>query len=114
MTASIDPSSGGTDPNAFQNAQITQNVPGLGIGIGGLSLATNTDFPTKVKMPAGMTCDGQVGGVANVCIVRVANSAAAGPFGGSAAFTRTREARKRAIVYRLRKRMELNFGREGD
>ncbi|QPG94652.1 hypothetical protein C2857_006636 [Epichloe festucae Fl1] len=106
LTASIDPSSGGTDASAFQNAKVTQNVPGLGIG--GLSLKTNTDFPLKVKMPAGMTCNGKAGGAENVCIVRVANGAAAGPFGGSAAFTQTQAARKRAIAYRLKKRMEFN------
>lgn len=58
-------------------------------------------------MPEGMTCDGTVGGVDNVCVVRVRNGAAAGPFGGSAAFTQSSGARKRAIAYRLRKRMEI-------
>ena len=106
LTAEVDGTSGGTDPQAFQNAKVMQNVPGLGIG--GLSLATNTDFPVKVQMPAGMTCDGKAGGADNVCIVRMRNSAAAGPFGGSAAFTQTNAARKRAIAYRLKKRMEIN------
>jgi hypothetical protein len=59
-------------------------------------------------MPEGMTCDGQVGGAQNVCIVRVRNGAAAGPFGGSAAFTQTQAARKRAVAYRLKKRMEIS------
>lgn len=58
-------------------------------------------------MPQGMTCEGKVGGANNVCIVRVRNGAAAGPFGGSAAFTQTPAARKRAIAYRLKKRMEI-------
>lgn len=84
---------------------MTQDVPGLGIQ--GLSLATNTDFPVEVQMPEGMTCDGSVAGVDNVCVVRMRNGAAAGPFGGSAAFTQSPAARKRAIAYRLRKRMEL-------
>ncbi|ATY62628.1 cell surface (Mas1) [Cordyceps militaris] len=105
LTAAVDGTSGGTDASAFQQAEVTKDVPGLGIG--GLSLATNTDFPLQVKMPAGMTCEGTVGGVKNVCIVRVRNSAAAGPFGGSAAFTQNATARKRAIAYRLRKRMEI-------
>ncbi|GAB0132431.1 hypothetical protein EsDP_00000868 [Epichloe bromicola] len=109
LTASIDPSSGGTDASAFQNAEVTENVPGSNVPvIGSLSLKTNTDFPLKVKMPAGMTCNGKAGGAENVCIVRVANSAAAGPFGGSAAFTQSQAARKRAIAYRLKKRMEFN------
>ncbi|RYP75496.1 hypothetical protein DL771_002381 [Monosporascus sp. 5C6A] len=102
MEAAIDPTSGGTDPDAFQTAEVTQDVPGLGIQ--GLSLATNTDFPLTVQMPAGMTCEGTVGGANNVCIVRVRNGAAAGPFGGSAAFTQSPTARKRAIEYRLKKR----------
>jgi hypothetical protein len=94
LTAQIDPTSGGTDPAAFQDAQVTQNVPG--IGIGGLSAAQTTDFPVKVQMPAGMTCSGSAGGANNVCIVRLQNSALAGPFGGSAAFTMSAGAKKRA------------------
>jgi hypothetical protein len=104
MTADVDGTSGGTDVNAFKKAEVTQDVPGLPIG--GLSLATNTDFPLTVQMPAGMTCDATVGGVDNVCIVRVRNGAIAGPFGGSAAFTMSHTARKRAIEYRLKKRAE--------
>ncbi|RYP10695.1 hypothetical protein DL764_000485 [Monosporascus ibericus] len=102
MEAAVDGTSGGTDPDAFETAEVTQDVPGLGFQ--GLSLATNTDFPLTVQMPAGMTCEGTVGGVNNVCIVRVRNGAAAGPFGGSAAFTQSPAARKRAIEYRLKKR----------
>ncbi|KAL1592704.1 hypothetical protein SLS60_011120 [Paraconiothyrium brasiliense] len=102
LTAAIDPTSGGTDPAAFQDAKVTQNVPG--IGIGGLSAATTTDFPVKVQMPQGMTCSGTAGGASNVCIVRMQNSALAGPFGGSAAFTQSAAAKKRAVEYNLRKR----------
>ncbi|KAJ6782001.1 hypothetical protein PWT90_01288 [Aphanocladium album] len=105
LTASIDATSGGKDASAFQQAEVVQDVPGLGIQ--GLSLATNTDFPLQVKMPAGMTCEGTVGDAKNVCIVRVRNGAAAGPFGGSGAFTQNATARKRAIAYRLKKRMEI-------
>ncbi|EUC45601.1 hypothetical protein COCMIDRAFT_95059 [Bipolaris oryzae ATCC 44560] len=102
LTAQIDATSGGTDPAAFQDAQVTQNVPG--IGIGGLSAASTTDFPVKVQMPAGMTCQGTAGGASNVCVVRMQNAALAGPFGGSAAFTQSAAAKKRAIEYNLRKR----------
>ncbi|KAI0476839.1 cell surface protein [Xylaria cf. heliscus] len=104
LKADVDGTSGGTDVDAFKTAEVTQDVPGLPIG--GLSLATNTDFPVTVQMPAGMTCDASVGGADNVCIVRVRNGAAAGPFGGSAAFTQSPAARKRAIAYRLKKRAE--------
>ncbi|KAK3307178.1 uncharacterized protein B0T15DRAFT_432532 [Chaetomium strumarium] len=107
MEAAVDGTSGGKDPNAFQRAKVTQDVPG--IGFQGLSLATSTDFPLKVQMPAGMTCDATVAGVNNVCIVRVRNGAAAGPFGGSAAFTQSATARKRAVEYRLKKRAAKVF-----
>lgn len=105
MEAAVDGTSGGTDAAAFQPAEVTQDVPGF---VAGLSLTTTTDFPMKIQMPAGMTCDGSSGGVDNVCIMRVRNSTPAGPFGGSAAFTMPAAARKRALAYRLKKRMELN------
>ena len=97
LTAAVDPTSGGTDASAFKTAAVTQNVPGLGIG--GLSGATTTDFPVKIQMPAGMTCSGTVGGAQNVCIAKLQNSAAAGPFGGSVAFTQSPAAKKRALEY---------------
>ncbi|KAK2058325.1 hypothetical protein LY76DRAFT_593384 [Colletotrichum caudatum] len=106
LTADVDGTSGGTKESAMRKAKVTTDVPGLGVQ--GLSLATNTDFPVKVQMPAGMTCDATVGMASNVCVVRVRNGAAAGPFGGSAAFTQTAAGRKRAIAYRLKKRMEFN------
>ncbi|KAJ0158663.1 hypothetical protein CTA2_11113 [Colletotrichum tanaceti] len=106
LTADVDGTSGGTKESAMRKAKVVTDVPGLGIQ--GLSLATNTEYPLKVQMPAGMTCDATVGMATNVCVVRVRNGAAAGPFGGSAAFTQSAAARKRAIAYRLRKRMELN------
>jgi hypothetical protein len=101
LTAQIDATSGGTDPAAFKDAQVTQNVPG--IGIGGLSAASTMDFAVKVQMPAGMTCTGTAGGATGVCVVRMQNSALAGPFGGSAAFTQSAAAKKRAVEFRVRK-----------
>jgi hypothetical protein len=89
----------------MQSADVTQNVPGF---VAGLSLATNTDFEMQVQMPAGMTCEATVAGTPNVCVMRVRNNTPAGPFGGSVAFTQSTAARKRAIAYRLKKRMELN------
>jgi hypothetical protein len=102
LKAMIDATSGGTDPSAFVNADVVQDVPGLGIG--GLSGATTTDFAVKVQMPQGMTCTGQAGGASNVCVVRVQNSALAGPFGGSAAFTQSKAAKKRAVEFGVSKR----------
>ncbi|KAK2606204.1 hypothetical protein QQS21_003375 [Conoideocrella luteorostrata] len=46
----------------------------------------NTDFPLKVAIPAGTTCQGSMGGVSNVCLLKVANPSRAGPFGGIIAF----------------------------
>lgn len=106
FTADVDGTSGGTDEAAMQKATVTQDVPGLGVQ--GISLATNTEFEMKVQMPAGMTCDATVAGTPNVCVMRVRNGAAAGPFGGSVAFTQSTAARKRSIAYRLKKRMEFN------
>ncbi|CAN8105736.1 unnamed protein product [Discula destructiva] len=102
LTGAIDATSGGQDPSAFQDAQVTQNVPG--IGIGGLSGAQTMDFPIAMQMPAGMTCSGSVGGANNVCIARLNNDALAGPFGGSVLFTQSPTAKKRAIEYNLAKK----------
>ncbi|KAF2748449.1 cell surface protein [Sporormia fimetaria CBS 119925] len=105
FTADVDGTSGGTDESAMRPATVTKDVPGLGFQ--GLSLATNSDFEMQVQMPAGMTCDATVAGTPNVCVMRVRNGAAAGPFGGSVAFTQSTASRKRAIAYRLKKRMEI-------
>jgi hypothetical protein len=102
LTAMVDSTSGGTDPAAFKSAQVTQNVPG--IGIGGLSAASTMDFPVAIQMPAGMTCSGSSGGASNVCVAKLQNAALAGPFGGSVAFTQSAAAKKRAIEYNLSKR----------
>lgn len=111
LKADIDATSGGTDPSAFKSAEVTQDVPGLGIG--GLSAASTMDFNIAVQMPAGMTCQGSVGGAENVCIARVRNSALAGPFGGSVAFTQSAAAKKRAIEYNLaRKRFARGLSNE--
>ncbi|TVY84870.1 hypothetical protein LSUE1_G000688 [Lachnellula suecica] len=42
----------------------------------------NKDFPFSVAIPAGTTCTGTVAGQSNVCLVKIANSNPAGPFGG--------------------------------
>lgn len=101
LTAAVDGTSGGTDPAAFQSAQVVQNVPGA---IAGLSTATSTDFPVKIQMPAGMVCSATVAGVDNVCIAKLQNSALAGPFGGSVAFTQSSAAKKRAVEFNFRAR----------
>lgn len=102
----IDGTSGGTDMAAFKEAQVTQNVPGI---VAGISAASNMNFEMKVQMPAGMTCDAQVGGADGVCIVRVKNATPAGPFGGSGAFVQSKQARKRALEYRKKMRKAREF-----
>ena len=57
-------------------------------------------------MPEGMVCEGKIGDVENVCVVRIRNQAPAGPFGGSAAFTQNSASRKRAVAFNLKKRQE--------
>ncbi len=42
----------------------------------------NEDFPMKFSVPAGTTCQGEIAGRKNVCLVKIANSNKAGPFGG--------------------------------
>ncbi|KAK0716935.1 hypothetical protein B0T26DRAFT_648343 [Lasiosphaeria miniovina] len=42
----------------------------------------NEDFPMKFSVPAGTTCNGTIAGQSNVCLVKIANSNKAGPFGG--------------------------------
>lgn len=64
-----------------------RNAPGLGIS--GLSQATNALFNIKVKMSSDMVCRAEVAGLNNVCFVRVRNAAAAGPFGGAGFFTQS-------------------------
>jgi len=102
LTASVDATSGGTDPAAFKPATMVQDVPGLGIG--GLSGASTEDFQISAKMAAGTQCTGTVAGVQNVCVMKLQNKAAAGPFGGSVAFTQSAAAQKRAIEYNLSKK----------
>lgn len=77
FTAMVDATSGGTDPAAFQKAEVTQNVPGL---VAGISTTTTTDFPVKVQMPQGMTCSGTVAGAENVCVVKMQNATPAGQY----------------------------------
>jgi hypothetical protein len=42
----------------------------------------NEDYPMAFSVPAGMTCSGSMAGQSNVCLVKIANSNGAGPFGG--------------------------------
>jgi len=56
-----------------------------------------------------------VGGAEGVCVVRLQNSALAGPFGGSAAFTQSTGAKKRAVAWTLaRRHMARGVLRAGD
>ncbi|OAF99613.1 uncharacterized protein CC84DRAFT_1075295, partial [Paraphaeosphaeria sporulosa] len=46
----------------------------------------NMDFPIDIAVPAGTTCTGSMAGLQNVCLMKIANSNNAGPFGGVIAF----------------------------
>ncbi|RCI12503.1 hypothetical protein L249_0600 [Ophiocordyceps polyrhachis-furcata BCC 54312] len=106
-----DATSCGTQNDAFQPADIGTNVPGA---ILGLSTATNTEFGMKCSLPQGMVCKASCGGAQNVCVCRMRNNTPAGPFGGSFAVTQSQGAVKRAVMYRLRKRYQINrVDREG-
>ncbi|KAF4633903.1 hypothetical protein G7Y89_g4209 [Cudoniella acicularis] len=63
FTAMVDGTSGGTDPAAFKNAQVTQNIPGI---VAGVSATTTTNFQVKIQMPTGITCGGTVGAATNI------------------------------------------------
>ncbi|KAG4417755.1 hypothetical protein IFR04_009124 [Cadophora malorum] len=84
--------------------QVTQQVPGvngnirapkdrrffrrmlISAGIVKRASNVNTDEPMAGTVPAGTTCTGTVGGQSNVCLMKVANTNPAGPFGGVFAF----------------------------
>ncbi|WYZ44815.1 hypothetical protein EsH8_VIII_000131 [Colletotrichum jinshuiense] len=101
LRAVLDP----TGTGAFSQGtelEVTQQVPGNGGNIrpdgsvrgGKRSLwerastivkrasNVNMDFPMAFSVPAGTTCTGTMGGQSNVCLVKIANSNGAGPFGG--------------------------------
>jgi hypothetical protein len=84
---------------------MVQDVPGF-LGFGRVTMSEN---PISVQMPAGMVCEGSAGGADNVCVVRINNNTPAGPFGGSAAFTQSPAARKRAIE--VRRKMKRSVGK---
>lgn len=46
----------------------------------------NQDFNVAFTIPAGTTCTGQAAGQQGVCLLKIANNNAAGPFGGIIAF----------------------------
>ena len=54
----------------------------VAVGIMKRAANVNEDFPMKFNVPAGTTCQGEIGDQKNVCLVKIANSNKAGPFGG--------------------------------
>lgn len=85
-------------------AKITTQVPGKGgkiappkqrrflprtlVKMGLLKHASNgyEDYKIAIDMPSGTTCSGTAAGQSNVCLVKIANSNAAGPLGGVVAY----------------------------
>lgn len=49
----------------------------------------NKDFPMAFSFPDGLQCTGEISGIENVCLVKIANANDAGPFGGVVAIQMT-------------------------
>ncbi|KAF8847262.1 cell surface protein [Acephala macrosclerotiorum] len=96
FSAIVDPTGTGAFSTGTK-ATVTQQVPGNNgnispngtvrrllarMGLMKRAANVNKDFPFKVAIPAGTTCSGTVGGQSGVCLVKIANSNPAGPFGG--------------------------------
>lgn len=99
LQAVLDPSATGSFSNGTMLSVVTQ-VPGtkgnikapkqrsllmrtlVSAGIVKRASNVNEDYPMAFSVPAGTTCTGTVAGQANVCLVKIANSNPAGPFGG--------------------------------
>ncbi|OAR01907.1 hypothetical protein LLEC1_06586 [Akanthomyces lecanii] len=82
---------GNIQPGPLSNNRPQGGKGGIlgGLGLRGLTrraLNVNTDHDLQVAIPAGTTCTGTVGGMQNVCLMKVANPSGAGPFGGVIAF----------------------------
>lgn len=54
----------------------------VALGIQKRAANVNEDFPVKFAVPAGTTCTGEAAGQTGICLVKIANSNPAGPFGG--------------------------------
>jgi len=98
-TAIVDPTGTGAFSTGTQMT-VTQQVPGnngeiaapkqrrllprmlVKMGLMKRAANVNEDYPFAATVPAGTTCSGTVGGQSNVCLVKLVNPSAAGPFGG--------------------------------
>ncbi|KAJ6444767.1 hypothetical protein O9K51_03165 [Purpureocillium lavendulum] len=54
-------------------------------GIEKRAVNVNEVYPFEVEMPEGMNCTGTMGDMKNVCLIKIANTNGAGPFGGVSA-----------------------------
>ncbi|KAH8805741.1 hypothetical protein F5884DRAFT_679547 [Xylogone sp. PMI_703] len=102
-TAIVDPTGTGAFSQGTE-ATVTTQVPGkrgniaaprdrrfvprmlVKMGLMKRAANVNEDFPIAIQVPAGTTCTGTVAGQSNVCLMKIANPSAAGPFGGVIAF----------------------------
>jgi len=98
-TAIVDPTGTGAFSTG-QKLEVTTQVPGkngniaapkqrslhmralVAMGIVKRAANVNEDYPFAATVPAGTTCTGTVGGQSNMCLVKLVNPSAAGPFGG--------------------------------
>lgn len=99
VKAIVDPTGTGAFSSGTE-AEIVDQVPGnngniaapqqrslvartlVNLGIVKRAANVNEDYPISIAIPAGTTCSGTVAGQSNVCLVKIANSNPAGPFGG--------------------------------
>ncbi|KAE8444268.1 hypothetical protein EG329_000675 [Mollisiaceae sp. DMI_Dod_QoI] len=125
-TAVLDTTGTGAFSEGTQLA-VTQQVPGkngniaapkqrrfvprmlVKMGIMKRAANVNEDYPFAATVPAGTTCTGTVAGQSGVCLVKIVNPSAAGPFGGvmalqiagtdaAAGANKTATAAKRSLV----------------
>lgn len=102
VRAIIDPAATGNFSKGIE-ATVTVDVPGKegNIKLNGVVLRNpgvwhfikraaaknvNLDFPMKIQIPDGTSCNGTVAGQDNVCFLKIANANKNGPFGGVVAF----------------------------
>ncbi|KAK8098210.1 uncharacterized protein PG998_013696 [Apiospora kogelbergensis] len=82
LQAVIDP----TGTGAFSQGQVVRSVGQLFTRSMDVIMRrasnVNQDYPMAFDIPAGTTCQGTMGNMQNVCLVKIANSNRAGPFGG--------------------------------
>lgn len=82
LVCEVDPTSGGTDPEAFIPCELPQNLPA-----GAPSTATPAEYNLKARFPPDMLCKGRAGSLENVCVLMIRINKTAGPTSNTSGFT---------------------------